>query len=374
VSPPFPAGYRFPVLERSQSDDSVCSLIGGYVVRDPDLPELAGQYVYGDFCNSALRAATLAPGGATGDDATGLSMGNVTSFGEDACARIYVMSFGGEVARLSNGTGSCTAPVPPFPDVPKVSIADAARPEGDAGSAPASFTVALSKPAASEVTVEYATSDGTAAQPADYTARSGEVTFAPGESSKTVGVPVAGDTLDEGDETFSVDLGAPTGAVVEDGHAVGTIADDDDAPASTTAPPTAPGAAGRPPEGGGAAPLRLFLSAPRSARMRDLFCARKRCRGVRLRARYGGAGTATWRFKVTGVRRGRRAVTLPSRRVDVGGAATRSLVLRFGRRGRAARLRRSVRRLRRPVLTATLVFTGRDGRRAQAVASTRLRR
>src|SRR4051794_1099531 len=85
VSPPFPSGYHFPVLEHSHGGDSVCSIIGGYVVRDPNLPELAGQYIYSDFCNSALRAATLQPGGATGDHTTGLSVGSASSFGEDAC-------------------------------------------------------------------------------------------------------------------------------------------------------------------------------------------------------------------------------------------------------------------------------------------------
>ena len=47
--------------------DGYCSITGGYVVRDPALPALRGRYVYGDFCDGRVRAATLRPGQATGD-------------------------------------------------------------------------------------------------------------------------------------------------------------------------------------------------------------------------------------------------------------------------------------------------------------------
>ena len=73
--------------------DGVCSITGGYVVRDPALPELAGQYIYGDFCNPELRAVSLTGSGAQNDHAIGLDVNFVTSFGEDACARVYVVSY-----------------------------------------------------------------------------------------------------------------------------------------------------------------------------------------------------------------------------------------------------------------------------------------
>ena len=78
VSPPFPAGFAFPLIERWHSRDQVCSITGGYVVRDPQLPELAGQYLYGDFCNPALRAVTLSSSGAQNDHATGLNASFIT--------------------------------------------------------------------------------------------------------------------------------------------------------------------------------------------------------------------------------------------------------------------------------------------------------
>src|SRR3954462_10063582 len=81
AGPPFPEGFVFPVLEKSHSGDGYCSITGGYVVRDPALPELAGQYVYGDFCKPGLRAVTLTPGGAGNDHSLGLSVPGLDSFG-----------------------------------------------------------------------------------------------------------------------------------------------------------------------------------------------------------------------------------------------------------------------------------------------------
>ena len=94
------------------------------------------------------------------------------------------------------------------------------------------FTVTLEPASGREVTVSYATSDGTAVSPADFTAAAGDasLTFAPGDTTKTVTVPIVDDTLDEDDETFTVTLSDPTGATVAAGSATGTITDDDDPP------------------------------------------------------------------------------------------------------------------------------------------------
>jgi len=115
-------------------------------------------------------------------------------------------------------------------DDAELSVADVTVPEGNAGTSTATFTVSLSVPSAQTVTVSWATSDDSATAPADYGSGSGPLTFTPGQTSKTVGVTVKGDTIDEPDETFSVDLSGASGAPVADGHAVGTIADDDAAP------------------------------------------------------------------------------------------------------------------------------------------------
>lgn len=78
----------------------------------------------------------------------------------------------------------------------------------------ATMTVRLNGPSSQTVTVAYATSDGMATAGSDYTATSGVVTFAPGETSKTVLVPIADDTQGEGAETIALTLSAPTNAVL----------------------------------------------------------------------------------------------------------------------------------------------------------------
>ncbi len=114
--------------------------------------------------------------------------------------------------------------------LPQISIDDRSVTEGDVGTTSLTFTVSLTNPSAFPVTVDYATSDGSAVSSADYGAVSTTVSFAPGESSKTVDVSVAGDTLDEPDETFTSDLTNPVGATISDNQGIGTILDDDASP------------------------------------------------------------------------------------------------------------------------------------------------
>ena len=111
-----------------------------------------------------------------------------------------------------------------------MSIADAGRLEGDAGTANLGFTVTLSKASASPVSVGYATSNGTATAGSDYVAGSGTVTFAAGQTSQTVNVGVIGDTAVESDETFTVTLSNPSGATLSKTTATGTILNEDVAP------------------------------------------------------------------------------------------------------------------------------------------------
>ena len=82
------------------------------------------------------------------------------------------------------------------------------------------------------MTVAYATADGSATAGSDYTARQGELTFAPGETAKTVSVPVLDDAHDEGEETLTLRLSAASGAVIADGEATGTIENTDHMPAA----------------------------------------------------------------------------------------------------------------------------------------------
>ncbi|HEV7373595.1 MAG TPA: Calx-beta domain-containing protein [Pyrinomonadaceae bacterium] len=113
---------------------------------------------------------------------------------------------------------------------PTISIGDASVAEGDSGTTPADFTVTLSAPSGFTVTVNYATTDGTAHNPGDYQSTSGTLTFNPGETTKTITVLVNGDTTFESNETFVVDLSSASNATIADGQGQGTITNDDAAP------------------------------------------------------------------------------------------------------------------------------------------------
>jgi hypothetical protein len=88
-----------PVIVRSHADGN-CSITGGVVVRDPALAGLAGRYVFGDFCRGVIESARLRPGGAFAVRESRLRVDNLSSFGEDARGRVYVMSLSGPVYRL----------------------------------------------------------------------------------------------------------------------------------------------------------------------------------------------------------------------------------------------------------------------------------
>lgn len=88
-----------PVLDIPREGD-ICSIIGGVVVRDPRLPDLAGRYLFGDFCAGRIVAATLEGGSITSTDQLGLVVPRLTSFGVDAGSRVYATSLGGDVYRI----------------------------------------------------------------------------------------------------------------------------------------------------------------------------------------------------------------------------------------------------------------------------------
>ena len=116
---------------------------------------------------------------------------------------------------------------------PSISITDASVLEGNAGTTTLQFTVALGAASAKTITLNYATANGTATAPADYTATSGILSFAPGQISQTVAVTVVGDLFDEADETLLVNLSNAVNASIADPQATGTILDDDLPPALT---------------------------------------------------------------------------------------------------------------------------------------------
>lgn len=116
---------------------------------------------------------------------------------------------------------------------PGLSVNDVSLTEGDAGTSVMTFTVTLSPASGQTVTVNYATTDGTATAGSDYVAASGNLTFMPGVTTHTVSVTVNGDTVLEADETFTLDLNTAVNAVIDDGQGVGTILNDEPLPGLT---------------------------------------------------------------------------------------------------------------------------------------------
>lgn len=112
---------------------------------------------------------------------------------------------------------------------PTVSINNVTTIEGNSGTTNAAFTVSLSQESGKQVTVAYTTSNGTAAG-SDFVAKSGIITFAPGVTSQAITIQVKGDSIDEDDETYSVNLSTATNASITVGSGAGTITDDDAAP------------------------------------------------------------------------------------------------------------------------------------------------
>jgi glucose/arabinose dehydrogenase len=80
--------------------DGYCAIIGGYVVRDPALPALDGRYLFGDNCKAQINSVLIRAGRARQNRATGLSVSDLSAFGQDNAGRIYAVSLAGPVYRL----------------------------------------------------------------------------------------------------------------------------------------------------------------------------------------------------------------------------------------------------------------------------------
>ena len=113
---------------------------------------------------------------------------------------------------------------------PSISVADAQAKEGSNTSL--EFEVTLNRTSSSTITVDYATSDGSATAGSDYSSTNGTLTFSAGQSSKSVSVPLLDDTVDDGGETMTLTLSNPAGgnAYLAVTSATGTINNSDPMP------------------------------------------------------------------------------------------------------------------------------------------------
>jgi cysteine-rich repeat protein len=152
------AGFTFPVHEYDHSQG--CSITGGFVYRGCALPDLDGTYFYGDYCTAFVRSFALAGGAAVDHtDHTaelapggGLSIDNLTSFGEDARGELYVVDQGGEVFRIVAGTAAPTA-IPTWTPTPT----DSPSPEPTATATPSATASWTDTPTATDTPEDTAT-------------------------------------------------------------------------------------------------------------------------------------------------------------------------------------------------------------------------
>src|SRR5262249_19154996 len=108
-----------------------------------------------------------------------------------------------------------------------LAVTDLSSFEGNTGTHNAMVMVTVSEPHANSITVNYNTTNGSAAAGSDFRAVSGKLTFARTEMSKSILIPIQGDRLRELDESFSVRLSNPKGAKIADGEGIVTIVDDE---------------------------------------------------------------------------------------------------------------------------------------------------
>jgi hypothetical protein len=132
---------------------------------------------------------------------------------------VFLFGAGNAVIADPQGVGTITDN-----DVSSLSIDDVTGLEGQAA---AVFTITLTPASIATVSVNFATSNGTALAPGDYSTISGTLTFTPGQTSRTIFVPITNDALPEAPETFVVNLSVPVNATIADAQAQGTIIDDD---------------------------------------------------------------------------------------------------------------------------------------------------
>jgi glucose/arabinose dehydrogenase len=217
------AGMTNPIYQYA-NDASTCAIAGGafYNPTTPTFPaEYIGKYFFADLCAGWLK--TMDP---LNPPATGTASNFATAINQPVDIQVandgslyYLARGSNSVFRVQYFGGSTLA------------INDVSITEGNAGVSFGNFTVLLSPASSQVVTVNYATANNTAIEPSDYQARSGSVTFQPGETARDVIMTVNGDTTFEPNETFNVNLTNPGNATIGDTQGVGTIVNDDAQPA-----------------------------------------------------------------------------------------------------------------------------------------------
>jgi len=220
-------------------DDPAASENGGPLTFTISLDNAAGVDVNVDYATSDNTAADGAD--YTGQTGTATILaGNTTTtvdvpllddstYEGDETLNLDLSGAVHGVISDAQGQGTITEDDP----MPTIDVDSPVVGEGDGT---AMFTITVDAAAAVDVNVDYATSDTSATDGADYTGQSGTATILAGDTSTTVDVPVVDDGTYEGDETFSLDLSNEVNGVLGTASGTGTIQDDDPAPDVDIAP------------------------------------------------------------------------------------------------------------------------------------------
>ena len=204
--------------------------------------------------SSAVGAATLSAGDYENDAVTSVTFNardtskniNIPLYNDrtdedDETFRVSIAVSGSLPASYEFGNQTTTVTIKDNDPMPSLSIASpAAVTEGDSSSTDMVFTVTLVPTSGRQVTVDYGVDAATTATAtADFTDLAGTLTFAAGDTSKSITVAVTGDAVDEPNETVVLKLSDASNATIGTATASGTITDDDDASWLSIAAPAA---------------------------------------------------------------------------------------------------------------------------------------
>ena len=179
-----------------------------------------------DFSQPVTNGVTI-PAGQTSAKLTIPVRGDTDSEPDET---FFVRLFGAVNALIADGRAQGTILNDDATPSVSLSVNDVSVTEGDAGMTDAAFNVSLSGASTKTVTVDVSTSAGSAAETEDFLPVSTTLSFAPGELTKTINVPVRGDNVYERNETFTVEMRNSINALMADRSGLGTIIDDEPAP------------------------------------------------------------------------------------------------------------------------------------------------
>ena len=183
----------------------------------------AGTATAGSDFTASSGSVTFSPGQTTKTIRVPVATDLVTDGGETFTVTITSPT-GTPIAR---NTATVT-----ITDIPVATVSDTTAPEGD----DAVVAVDLSVPSTRTVTLDYTTSAGTATAGSDYTTRSGTLTFTPGDTHRTIRIPILTDRAVDDGETFSVVVSNPVNTVIGRDTATVTITNTPVIPLAPNAP------------------------------------------------------------------------------------------------------------------------------------------